>query len=157
MHGRRSEFILTVRVTNEMAVGPASCAPANGAVLLDDLIASCAVWCVLHTVASCIQARHDEEAAALAKRRANFQRDRDQLAKEAEAEYEDACERAAFKLQVPLWVGIAVCACRIFLRQRGSIPLLPGSCLYCSWQVAQVCMCDDDHVFSFPLPFFSFS
>ena len=47
-----------------------------------------------------MQARHDEEAAALAKRRANFQRDRDQLAKEAETEYEDACERAAFKLQV---------------------------------------------------------
>ena len=48
----------------------------------------------------CLQARHDEEAAALAKRRTNFQRDRDQLAKEAEAEYEEACERAAFKLQV---------------------------------------------------------
>lgn len=64
-----------------------------------------------------MQARHDEEAAALAKRRANFQRDRDQLAKEAETEYEDACERAAFKLQV----------------------LSPSVDISCAWAVLQVC------------------
>lgn len=47
-----------------------------------------------------VQVRHDEEVTSLGKRRANFQRDRDQLAKEAEAEYEEECERSTFKIQI---------------------------------------------------------
>ena len=38
--------------------------------------------------ANIIQARHDEETAALAKRQANFQRDRDNLGRAEEEEYE---------------------------------------------------------------------
>jgi hypothetical protein len=47
-----------------------------------------------------LQMRHDEEAATLSKRRANFQRDRDQLTKEAETEYEEECERSTFKITI---------------------------------------------------------
>ena len=47
-----------------------------------------------------LQARHNEEAAALAKRQATFARDRDQLGKEAEQEYDAACEKAVFKIQI---------------------------------------------------------
>lgn len=47
-----------------------------------------------------LQARHDEETASLAKRQANFQRDRDQLAKEAEREYEQACEESIFRISI---------------------------------------------------------
>ena len=46
------------------------------------------------------QTRHNEETAALAKRQANYARDRDTLSKEAETEYEAACERSAFKVQI---------------------------------------------------------
>jgi hypothetical protein len=46
------------------------------------------------------QARHDEEAALLSKRQANFHRDRDQLAKEAEADFEEARARSLFKIQI---------------------------------------------------------
>ena len=40
--------------------------------------------------ANIIQARHDEETAALAKRQANFQRDRDQMSRAEEEEYDRA-------------------------------------------------------------------
>jgi hypothetical protein len=47
-----------------------------------------------------VQARHDEESALQTKRQTNFQRDRDQLAKDAEREYEQACEKSTFKIQI---------------------------------------------------------
>lgn len=85
--------------------------------------------CVADAGVSRLQARHDEEAAALAKRRANFQRDRDQLAKEAEAEYDDACERAAFKLQVLLLCGNRVWSRRLSLQWGWSTPLTTSGLL----------------------------
>ena len=50
--------------------------------------------------ANIIQARHDEETAALAKRQANFQRDRDQMSQEEEEEYEKACEESMFRIHI---------------------------------------------------------
>jgi hypothetical protein len=50
--------------------------------------------------ANTIQSRHDEETAALAKRQANFQRDRDQLSRAEEEEYERACEESMFRIHV---------------------------------------------------------
>eukprot|EP00803_Ostreobium_quekettii_P006145 evm.model.scf_58.17 EVM.evm.TU.scf_58.17 scf_58:148652-165934(+) len=50
--------------------------------------------------ANIIQARHDEEAAALSKRQANYQRDRDQMTREEEEEYEKACEESLFRTHI---------------------------------------------------------
>jgi len=50
--------------------------------------------------ANIIQARHDEETAALAKRQANFQRDRDQMTRAEEEEYERACEESMFRIHI---------------------------------------------------------
>ena len=47
--------------------------------------------------ANIIQARHDQETAALAKRQANYQRDRDVLTREEEEEYDRACGESAFR------------------------------------------------------------
>lgn len=44
-----------------------------------------------------IQARLDEESAALAKRQQNYQRDRDQMTAEEEEEYEHAVEESMFR------------------------------------------------------------
>ena len=53
--------------------------------------------------ANIIQTRHDEETAALAKRQANFQRDRDQMSPQEEEDYEKACEEALFRIKVGWW------------------------------------------------------
>ncbi|DBA69786.1 TPA: hypothetical protein ACH3X2_012508 [Trebouxia sp. C0005] len=50
--------------------------------------------------ANIIQARHDSETAALVKRQAHFQRDRDQMSREEEEEYEQACEDSMFKIHI---------------------------------------------------------
>ena len=50
--------------------------------------------------ANIIQARHDEETAALAKRQANFQRDRDQMSRDEEEEYERSCEESMFRIHI---------------------------------------------------------
>ncbi|GMH37248.1 hypothetical protein BSKO_05121 [Bryopsis sp. KO-2023] len=50
--------------------------------------------------ANIIQARHDEETAALTKRQANYQRDRDQMTREEEEEYEQACEESLFRIHI---------------------------------------------------------
>ncbi|KAK9811814.1 hypothetical protein WJX72_010643 [[Myrmecia] bisecta] len=50
--------------------------------------------------ANIIQARHDEERATLNKRQANFQRDRDQMTREEEEEYERACEESMFRIHI---------------------------------------------------------
>ena len=50
--------------------------------------------------ANIIQARHDEETAALAKRQANFQRDRDQMSAQEEEDYERACEESMFRIHI---------------------------------------------------------
>ncbi|KAK3273495.1 hypothetical protein CYMTET_18285 [Cymbomonas tetramitiformis] len=50
--------------------------------------------------ANIIQARHDEETAALAKRQANFQRDRDQMTRAEEEEYERAREESIFRIHI---------------------------------------------------------
>eukprot|EP00951_Prasinocladus_malaysianus_P050443 scaffold680464_cov52-Prasinocladus_malaysianus.AAC.1 len=50
--------------------------------------------------ANIIQARHEEETSALAKRQANFQRDRDQMSREDEEEYERQCEESMFRIHI---------------------------------------------------------
>jgi hypothetical protein len=50
--------------------------------------------------ANIIQARHDEETAALAKRQANFQRDRDQMSRAEEEEYDRACDESMFRILI---------------------------------------------------------
>mmetsp|Transcript_46212 Transcript_46212/g.88190 ORF Transcript_46212/g.88190 Transcript_46212/m.88190 type:complete len:1493 (-) Transcript_46212:386-4864(-) len=50
--------------------------------------------------ANIIQARHDEETAALAKRQTNFQRDRDNMGRPEEEEYEQACEESMFRIHI---------------------------------------------------------
>lgn len=50
--------------------------------------------------ANIIQARLDEETSSLAKRQANYQRDREQLTPEEEEEYEQACQDSLFRIQV---------------------------------------------------------
>eukprot|EP00899_Mesostigma_viride_P013144 jgi/Mesvir1/21830/Mv04215-RA.1 len=50
--------------------------------------------------ANIIQARHDEETMALAKRQANFARDRDQMSRAEEEEYEKACEESMFRIHI---------------------------------------------------------
>jgi hypothetical protein len=50
--------------------------------------------------ANIIQARHDHETAVLAKRQANYQRDRDVLTREEEEEYDRACDESAFRLHI---------------------------------------------------------
>ncbi|DBA85904.1 TPA: hypothetical protein ACH3X1_005449 [Trebouxia sp. C0004] len=50
--------------------------------------------------ANIIQARHDSETAALVKRQAHFQRDRDQMSREEEEEYEQACEDSMFRIHI---------------------------------------------------------
>ena len=50
--------------------------------------------------ANIIQARHDEETAALAKRQANFQRDRDQMSRAEEEEYDRACDESMFRIHI---------------------------------------------------------
>ena len=50
--------------------------------------------------ANIIQGRHDEETAALAKRQQNFQRDRDQVGRAEEEEYERACEESMFRIHI---------------------------------------------------------
>jgi hypothetical protein len=47
-----------------------------------------------------LQTRLNEEVAMLSKRQANYQRDLDQLSKDAEHEYEQACEKSTFKIQI---------------------------------------------------------
>lgn len=62
--------------------------------------------------ANIIQARLDEERAALAKRQQNFNRDRDQMTQEEEEEYEKAVEESMFR-----WVS----------GQGGALRLLPAA------------------------------
>ena len=50
--------------------------------------------------ANIIQARHDEQTALLAKRQANFQRDRDTMNRHEEEEYERECDEAMFRIQI---------------------------------------------------------
>mmetsp|Transcript_27648 Transcript_27648/g.69682 ORF Transcript_27648/g.69682 Transcript_27648/m.69682 type:complete len:469 (+) Transcript_27648:102-1508(+) len=50
--------------------------------------------------ANIIQARHEEETAALAKRQTNFQRDREQMSREDEEEYERQCEESMFRIHI---------------------------------------------------------
>ncbi|KAL6761433.1 hypothetical protein V8C86DRAFT_3131553 [Haematococcus lacustris] len=50
--------------------------------------------------ANIIQARLDEESAALAKRQQNYQRDRDQMTVEEEEEYERAVEESMFRIHI---------------------------------------------------------
>ena len=50
--------------------------------------------------ANIIQARHDEETAALAKRQANYQRDRDQMSRAEEEEYDRACDESMFRIHI---------------------------------------------------------
>ena len=47
-----------------------------------------------------IRARHDEETAALAKRQANFQRDRDQMSRAEEEDYDKACDESMFRIHI---------------------------------------------------------
>ena len=50
--------------------------------------------------ANIIQTRHDVETAALKKRDANYQRDRDHLTSEQEEEYHKACGESAFRINI---------------------------------------------------------
>lgn len=47
-----------------------------------------------------LQAHYEEETSALAKRRANFERDKEQMSVEDEEEYNQACENALFRIRV---------------------------------------------------------
>jgi hypothetical protein len=47
-----------------------------------------------------IQRRHDNESAVLAKRKAIFERDRDQLTREDEEAHDRACDESAFTLRI---------------------------------------------------------
>ena len=50
--------------------------------------------------ANIIQTRHDEESAALAKRQTTFQRDRDQMSRAEEEEYERSVEETLFRIHI---------------------------------------------------------
>ncbi|EFJ23290.1 flagella associated protein 50 [Selaginella moellendorffii] len=50
--------------------------------------------------ATIIQTRYDEETAALAKRRANFERDREQMTVDEVEKYEQDCETAVFRIRI---------------------------------------------------------
>ena len=50
--------------------------------------------------ANIVQSRLDEENAALSKRQAAFQRNRDHMDPNDEAEYERYCQEAMFRIQV---------------------------------------------------------
>lgn len=48
----------------------------------------------------CLQSRYDEETSALAKRRTNFERDREQMTVEDEETYNQDCENALFRIRI---------------------------------------------------------